>query len=188
MGGQAVTDGLLVLAWTFVLADLLRAARLLHVSPTRRLVGIVLLAGTLATAWFLERATGGRLLWHPAAAALGLALVTAGLALHVWGRRALADRWSPQVAPSGDVRLVENGPYAIVRHPLYAAIVLLGAGTLLAHCSRSVVAATAGIVIGVAAKRRAEDRALEARLGARWTDYARRVPPLWPRFRRGTRS
>ena len=187
MSGQAFTDGLLALAWTLVLADLLRAARQTHVHWIRRLVGMVLLAGTLAVAWFLERATGGRFAWPPVAAALGVTIVLAGLALHAWGRRTLAERWSPQVAPSGDVRLAEDGPYAIVRHPLYAAIVLLGTGTLLAHCSRAVLAATVGIVIGVGAKRRAEDRALEARLGPRWTDYARRVPALWPRLRRGTR-
>lgn len=187
MSGQTVTDGLLVLVWAFVLSDLLRAARQMHVRGTRRLLGIVVLAGTLATAWYLERTTGGRLAWHPALGALGVTITLAGTALHVWGRRARADRWSPEIAPASGVRLVEHGPYALVRHPLYAAIVLLGVGTLLAHCSRAVVAATIGIVIGVAVKRRAEDRALAARLGARWTDYARRVPPLWPRLRRGTR-
>jgi protein-S-isoprenylcysteine O-methyltransferase len=187
MSGQALTDGLLALAWTLVLTDLLLAARRTHVHGTRRLVGILLLAGTLGVAWFLERTTGGRLVWHSAVAALGLAIVLAGLALHVWGRRVLAERWSPQVAPAGEVGLVVDGPYAIVRHPLYAAIVLLGTGTLLAHCSRAVIAATFGIVIGVGLKRRAEDRALAARLGDRWTDYARRVPALWPRLRRGTR-
>lgn len=187
MSGPALVDGLLALAWIAVLTDLARAAGRARVRIARRVAGAVLVAGTVATACYLERTTGGRIAWHPALAAVGVAVVLGGLILHVWGRRALAERWSPEIVPRGDARLIEHGPYAFVRHPLYAAILLLGVGTLLAHCSRATLAVTLGVGIGVGVKRRAEDRALARLFGTRWTDYARRVPALCPRLSRGTR-
>jgi protein-S-isoprenylcysteine O-methyltransferase Ste14 len=150
----------------------------------RRLVAVLLLATVLITGQILEANTGGRLLWHPIAAGAGVAAAWLGLALHVWARRTLARAWSPMVSPPADARLVENGPYAHLRHPLYAAILLVAVGTLAAHSSRATLAATFGLTVGTALKRRAEDKALEERFGERWRAYARRVPAFVPRLSR----
>ena len=143
-----------------------------------------LLVTIVGAGHLLEEATGGRLAWHPVAGVLGVSLAAAGLALHVWARRTLAQGWSPVVSPPAGAALAENGPYAHLRHPLYAAILLVAAGTVAGHCSRATLAAAAGFAIGIALKRRAEDRALEARFGERWRAYAARVPAFVPRFSR----
>jgi protein-S-isoprenylcysteine O-methyltransferase Ste14 len=187
MDGRLLADGLLLLAWAVVGIDLVRASRAARVAPWRRAAAAVLLAAIVAAGWTLEAATGGRLAWHVGVALAGVAAAWLGVGLHLWARRTLGRAWSPIVAPSHDARLVEDGPYRLVRHPLYAAILLLGAGTALAHCSRATLAAAFGLAAGVALKRRAEDRALAERFGARWTAYATRVPALVPRVRPGTR-
>jgi protein-S-isoprenylcysteine O-methyltransferase Ste14 len=181
VNGPPLADVLLIVAWVLLIGDLLRSAARAHVSPGRRLVAVGLLATMLVAGRALDAATGGRLVWHPIAAAAGVATVWLGLGLHFWARRTLAHGWSPIVSPQAGAPLVEDGPYAYLRHPLYAAILLVGLGTLAAHCSRATLAATVGFTVGLALKRRAEDRALEERFGERWRAYARRVPAFVPR-------
>jgi protein-S-isoprenylcysteine O-methyltransferase Ste14 len=79
-----------------------------------------------------------------------------------------------------------GGSRSVCPHPpsLYAAVLLLAAGTLMAHTSRATVSASLGAAIGIALKRRAEDRALEQRFGERWRAYAARVPAFVPRLTR----
>ena len=184
MSGPALVDVLLAAAWILLVGDLLRSATRAHVAASRRLVGMLLLAIMLAAGWILEGATGGRLAWHPVAAAVGVVVACLGLALHAWARWTLARGWSPIVSPPAEAPLVEGGPYAHLRHPLYAAILLVGAGTLVAHPSRATLSAMVGFAVGIALKRRAEDRALERRFGERWRAYAARVPALVPRLTR----
>jgi len=187
VSGAAVADAFLVAAWVLLIGDLLRSAGRAHVSPVRRLVAVLLLAIMLVAGRTLEATTGGRLVWHPIAAAAGVVAAWLGLGLHFWARRTLARGWSPIVVPRANAPLIEDGPYAHLRHPLYAAILLVALGTLTAHCSRATLAATIGFTVGIAFKRRAEDRALERRFGERWRAYAGRVPAFVPRFRSGAR-
>ena len=119
--------------------------------------------------------------------ALGWALVVlmaASFLLACWARLALGKLWSAGVERKADHRLVEEGPYAIVRHPIYA-------GLLAAALSLALVKATpfalAGLVltsIGFTVKARLEERFLATELGeADYADYMRRVPmlmPFWP--------
>jgi protein-S-isoprenylcysteine O-methyltransferase Ste14 len=187
VSGPALADACLAIAWLVVVGDLLRAARRAGVAGGRRIGAAALLVVVTGAAAFLESTTGGRLVWRPGLAVGGVVLAWLGVGLHAWGRRALGTNWTSTVTPPARGALAETGPYAFVRHPLYAAILLLGAGTVAAHPSRATLAAMLGVAIGVALKRRAEDRALAARFGEPWRAYARRVPPLCPRLRRGTR-
>jgi len=181
VSGSTLTDILLVVAWVVLVGDLLRSAGRVHVAPVRRLVAVLLLVTMVVAGRTLEATTGGRLMWNPVAAAAGVAIVFLGLRLHFWARGTLARGWSPIVSPRADAPLMEEGPYAYLRHPLYAAILLVALGTLTAHCSRATLAAMVGFAVGIAIKRRAEDRALEDRFGERWRAYARRVPAFVPR-------
>jgi protein-S-isoprenylcysteine O-methyltransferase Ste14 len=182
VSGPALVDLLLGATWMLLVGDLLRSAKRVHVSAARRLAGMLLLAIMLVAGWILEGTTGGRLTWHPVAAALGVVVAWLGLALHAWARSTLARGWSPTISPPAEAPLVEAGPYAHLRHPLYAAILLVAAGTCAAHPSRATLSAMVGFAVGIALNRRAEDRALERRFGERWRAYAARVPALVPRL------
>lgn len=187
MSGPALADGLLLVIWVVLIGDLLRSAARAHVAPRRRLLAVLLLVIMLVAGRTLEATTGGRLVWNPLAATAGVATAWLGLGLHFWARRTLARGWSPIVSPRTDAPLVDDGPYAHLRHPLYAAILLVALGTLTAHCSRATLAAMLGFAVGIAVKRRAEDRALERRFGEHWRAYARRVPAFVPRASRARR-
>jgi protein-S-isoprenylcysteine O-methyltransferase Ste14 len=141
----------------------------------------VLVAVPLA-AVALEARTG-RVAFHPGPAFAGLLLVAAGVLLHLWARRALGPLWSGTVEVRAGHAVVSAGPYAHVRHPIYAAVVLVAVGSLLVHTSVATACAASGLVAGLALKMRSEERALGTSLGGDYGGYAARVPALVPALR-----
>jgi protein-S-isoprenylcysteine O-methyltransferase Ste14 len=63
---------------------------------------------------------------------IGLALDLLGVAFAIWARLALGTNWSGMVMTiKQGHELVQTGPYAIVRHPIYAGFLLAMTGTAL---------------------------------------------------------
>jgi protein-S-isoprenylcysteine O-methyltransferase Ste14 len=107
--------------------------------------------------------------------AVGGALVGAGMALRVWGAGHLVK----------NERLTVSGPYAHLRHPLYAGTLLLGAGFGVAAGGVAlalVLACFAPLffVYYLPYKDRIESARLERRYGAAFTAYRAEVPPFFP--------
>ena len=73
----------------------------------------------------------------------GFLLILGGLGVGVWSGRTLGSALTPYPLPSEQATLVERGPYAFVRHPIYVAglLVFLGYGFL------SSVPATAAVAL-----------------------------------------
>jgi protein-S-isoprenylcysteine O-methyltransferase Ste14 len=65
--------------------------------------------------------------------ALGLALISSGLALHWWARWHLGQFYGERVEFQSGQHLVEGGPYAYVRHPIYTSFFLCIVGLLLVN-------------------------------------------------------
>lgn len=95
--------------------------------------------------------------------------------------RHLDQHWRFDAALSDDHRLVSTGPYAIVRHPIYAAMfaMLLSAGLLLARWW-ALAAAMVVYIIGTEIRVRSEDRLLGSRFGEQFEMYRRRVAAYVP--------
>jgi protein-S-isoprenylcysteine O-methyltransferase Ste14 len=188
-----VADALLALAWAALVVEAVRQWRRERTARAGRgavvaapwrppaLTGVIVAAGALAGAVALERLTG-RLPHRPGVAVSGLVLAWTGVALFVWARRELGTSWSPAVEVRAGQGLVQRGPYAHVRHPIYLAVLGLGAGTLLTHPSLATAAIAIGLATGIALKIRLEERTLRAALGGTWEAYAARVPALLPRL------
>ena len=113
---------------------------------------------------------------------LGLALTAAGLALCVWARLTLGDYWSDKVVLTVDHRLVQNGPYSRLRHPIYSGVLLAIAGTALAIGEWRGVAAFALLGANYWVKARREDRILSARFGDAFAEYEQRAGFLLPKW------
>ena len=63
---------------------------------------------------------------------IGLALDLIGVGFAIWARLALGTNWSGMIMTlKQGHELVQSGPYAIVRHPIYAGLLLAMAGTAL---------------------------------------------------------
>lgn len=61
---------------------------------------------------------------------LGVALCVVGMGLAIWARAHLGRNWGPPMSVKENPELVTTGPYAYVRHPIYAGLwlMLLGSG------------------------------------------------------------
>jgi protein-S-isoprenylcysteine O-methyltransferase Ste14 len=181
-----LADGVVVAAWAVVLAhDAMRAVHG-HAGDglVRRAGGAVLLAVLVGMIVALERLSGGRRLTSPVLEVLGMALAVGGAALHVAARHTLGAAWSARITPPGRA-LVEDGPFGVVRHPLYLGIGLVAVGTLVAHPSIATASMAVGLGAGLAVKIPREERALAAAFGPRWDAYRVRVPCLVPRLSSG---
>src|ERR1700675_3215168 len=62
----------------------------------------------------------------------GLITTVAGVALAIWARLQLGRNWSGTVTVKQDHELIRTGPYAMVRHPIYAGTLLAILGTAIA--------------------------------------------------------
>ncbi|TSD98082.1 isoprenylcysteine carboxylmethyltransferase family protein [Skermania sp. ID1734] len=65
-------------------------------------------------------------------AVLGLVLLVVGLGFAVWARVHLGRNWGMPMTQKNEPELVTNGPYRLVRHPIYSGILLAGVGTAIA--------------------------------------------------------
>jgi protein-S-isoprenylcysteine O-methyltransferase Ste14 len=125
--------------------------------------------------------------WPGRSAALGVAITLAGEALRLWGVRhigAISRTRSDRLGP-----LVDTGPFALVRNPLYVGNIALWVGFALT-ARLPWLAPVLAIVLALEyhAIVRWEEELLEARLGDRYRAYAARVPRWIPRARPSTPS
>ena len=97
--------------------------------------------------------------------------------------RALGKQWALVARVIEGHELVQRGPYAVVRNPIYFAMLgMLVATGLAASRWQSLVAATAVFIIGTEIRIRSEERLLREAFGPRFEEYARRVPAFFPRL------
>jgi protein-S-isoprenylcysteine O-methyltransferase Ste14 len=122
-------------------------------------------------------------LWRPPEV-VSWALVTlavAGFAFTWWARLHLGRLWSSSVSRKADHRIVDTGPYGIVRHPIYTGIIVASAATAGQRGTAQAWLGMALMTLGWYIKARLEERFLRDELGADAYDaYARRVPMLMP--------
>ncbi len=122
--------------------------------------------------------------------AVGWALflvVVCGFAFCWWARLHLGRLWSGSVTRKADHRIVDSGPYRLVRHPIYTGLLLSTLATALAKGTPVAMAGYAVLWLGIWVKARLEERFLRRELGPEAYDaYSRRTPmlvPGWPKRR-----
>jgi protein-S-isoprenylcysteine O-methyltransferase Ste14 len=110
-----------------------------------------------------------------------VAIVALGLLFTWWARLYLGRLWSSSVTKKADHRVVDSGPYAIVRHPIYTGLIAA------VFATAGLLGAPIGIVgavlmtFGFWIKATLEERFLREQLGAdAYDSYRRRVPMLLP--------
>ena len=84
------------------------------------------------------------------------------------------------VSVKQDHQLIRQGPYAIVRHPIYAGFLLGLCGTVLAVGQLRGIVGLALASIAWHMKSRKEDAFLAEQFGAQYLDYRRGVKALIP--------
>lgn len=136
------------------------------------------------------------LLWRPlplslspttqaVALVIGSLLYFPSLGLILWARNTLGEMYNISLSTGAQLyaghRLITHGPFAIVRHPMYAGAMLGVVGALLIYRTWTIVFILVHCLVFVVRARR-EEEALAAEFGVEWLEYRRRVPGWIPRL------
>lgn len=118
--------------------------------------------------------------WQPELAVLGALFAVASTALLLWARWVLGVMWAsiPLVHEHHELRT--EGPYRIVRHPIYTGLLGLVLGGMLA-CGFGVWIVFLAVAVPWLLRRvRIEDGMMAGQFGAAYEAYRARVPALIP--------
>ena len=111
---------------------------------------------------------------------LGFVLTTLGLAIAIWARIHLGRYWSAAVGSKAEHRLIESGPYARLRHPIYSGIALAVLGSAIADGAVHAMLGAAILVAAMVAKSRSEEEWLSQEFGPAYGAYRARSWALVP--------
>jgi protein-S-isoprenylcysteine O-methyltransferase Ste14 len=111
-----------------------------------------------------------------------LAVVTlAGTLFTWWARIHLGRFWSNAITRKEGHRVIDTGPYGLVRHPIYTGLIAGMLATGIAVATASALLGALLITFGLWQKARMEEGFLTTELGAdAYGPYCRRVPMLIP--------
>ncbi len=113
--------------------------------------------------------------------ALGSLLYFPGLSLVLWARLTLGKNYFPSTGLGVQLfashQLVTNGPFAILRHPMYAGLILAAFGSLLIYMTWTTLF-LACLAPMITLRARSEEAALAMEFGTQWQAYCQRVP-MW---------
>ncbi len=140
----------------------------------------------------------GVVLWQPISLGLemplrvlislsGVLLYFPGILLYLWAYTVLGKMYSASSALGATLyknhMLIREGPYGIVRHPMYLGVLTAVVGALLIFRTWAMVLfASSSFVVIIRARR--EDELLSQEFGNEWLEYRKRVPGWIPNFRR----
>ena len=146
-----------------------------------RLVTLILVVGLVATGRLLHVSSQSQL-WQTTLA-LGVVtdcIVVAGAAFTVWARITLGRNWSAEVTFKQDHELIESGPYALVRHPIYTGLIVMALGTAINYGRAVGLALLIPLCGGLWWKARQEERIMARHFPDAYAEYKTRVHAIIP--------
>ncbi len=111
---------------------------------------------------------------------LGLVLTCTGTGFAIWARHELGQNWSGTVTIKAGHHLIETGPYALSRHPIYTGVLCALLGTAIALGEWRGLLAVAVMLLALARKVPLEERWLTEQFPGDYPLYHRRVKALVP--------
>jgi protein-S-isoprenylcysteine O-methyltransferase Ste14 len=113
----------------------------------------------------------------------GLLLTLGGLAFTVWARIHLGQFWSARVGLKENHELIQSGPYARVRHPIYSGLLVAVIGSAIVAGEYRALLAVALVCLGLIMKAKREENLLSEQFGDTFVQYRQRTGALVPKFR-----
>jgi protein-S-isoprenylcysteine O-methyltransferase Ste14 len=150
------------------------------------IIGIVLQGVSYGIVWTIRRVWFTPMFGSNKYLEIGLALLTMLLAIaSVWfcatAIRTLGEQWSLAARVVEGHKLVTEGPYSIVRNPIYTGMfgMLLATGLAVSHWI-GLATAIIFFAIGTLIRVRSEENLLREMFGPEFEEYAHEVPAVIP--------
>jgi protein-S-isoprenylcysteine O-methyltransferase Ste14 len=188
---RAVFYAIIACWWIFLVTFALRALRT-RSRETKRdrtaMAGFCLQAVGYFAVWLspLQRKQFSAIVPMPRAAEVVLAVLTVAMAVaSVWlvnaASRRLGKQWALAARLVEGHDLISDGPYRLVRNPIYTGMfgLLLATGLAMSRWT-TLLAASAVFAAGTLIRIRSEENLLRQAFGAAFDEYARTVPALIP--------
>jgi protein-S-isoprenylcysteine O-methyltransferase Ste14 len=121
--------------------------------------------------------------WLPESVAFtitGIAIQAAGILLAIWARRHLGKNWSAAVTAKVDHELIRTGPYQLIRHPIYTAVLAMHLGIAIASGEWHALAGVILVAIAYVRKIRLEEQTLRRVFGDQHEAYRQNSWALIP--------
>lgn len=146
-----------------------------------RLVGLIVVVVLIAAGRLVDVSSHSQL-WTTTVA-LGIVtdcIVLAGFAVTVWARITLGRNWSAEVTFKQDHELIESGPYAFVRHPIYTGLLAMALGTAINYGRAIGFAVFVGLCGAIWLKARQEEQIMSRHFPDAYAEYKTRVHAIIP--------
>ncbi len=155
-------------------------ARILELALTLWGIGALFFDGSGSTEGLLQRP-----LYQLDEGIAWLLVATAGAGFGVcwWARIHLGQMWSSNIVLKENHRIVDSGPYGLVRHPIYSGLLLAAWATAAMHTKGVNFLGAALLTLAFYLKASSEERLLTAELGSPYQTYRARTPMLVPYLR-----
>jgi protein-S-isoprenylcysteine O-methyltransferase Ste14 len=111
---------------------------------------------------------------------IGLALCISGSIFAIWSRQVLAKNWNIATALEDRHALIQSGPYAVVRHPIYSGMLFTMLGTALVVGELRTFFTLVITMFEGWAKLNQEETILQKEFPDEYPNYQRRVKKLIP--------
>jgi len=111
---------------------------------------------------------------------IGFFITAVGLYFSVWARKHLGKNWSQAVTIKDDHQLINDGPYALVRHPIYTGLIFGFIGTSIAVGELRGLISDILVFAVLLYKLRLEEKWLLEQFGESYKIYSQKVSALIP--------
>lgn len=121
--------------------------------------------------------------WGLAIQILGVLIVLTALALHIWSRAHLQQFYAERVEIQPEHKVIDTGPYKLMRHPVITSFFGIAAGLFLLNPSLTTLAALLYTIWDFRRAAKQEEDLLAKTLPG-YMEYAQRTPRFLPRLLR----
>ena len=108
------------------------------------------------------------------------AICVCGLAFTLWARLTLGKNWSARVTLKADHELIQSGPYALVRHPIYTGLFAMALGSTLLIGRVGALVGYIFFIAGFVLKAGSEEALMMQQFPEQYAAYRRRAKRVVP--------
>ena len=124
---------------------------------------------------------GRRFLPHsPVILLVGASLTAVGCLFAIWARAVLGRNWSGGPAVKQDHTLIQKGPYALTRHPIYTGFLIALLGTTIAVARYRAILGFVMVLVSLLVKAAQEEKLMTESFPKEYPQYRNRVRALVP--------